>query len=255
MIQTQLLQLQPPYQVIYCGGEVGLHVATLIVVDELRDEAGRYMGIRTYSHPVVSYTNKLRGAGRPVHPLLETGEGVVWNRAELKDVSPLCLATDEEVALERLNWLRYEYYNPAGSTSELPPLGRIASRLRDLGFAIGLPGRQEMEQPQMLVYMPGQHQPYVYATSKTAVFYTPWASVEKMADRLRQQQWDYEHLYLPGEPPHITFCIDKEESFCDFYCAEEAGTLDEQYMAIDPEIREGMEQLVQRLNSGIAFPF
>ena len=29
MIQTHILKLDPPYQIIHAGGEVGLHIATL----------------------------------------------------------------------------------------------------------------------------------------------------------------------------------------------------------------------------------
>ena len=29
MIQTHMLKLDPPYQIIHAGGEVGLHIATL----------------------------------------------------------------------------------------------------------------------------------------------------------------------------------------------------------------------------------
>ena len=30
MIQTHMLKLDPPYQIIHAGGEVGLHIATLV---------------------------------------------------------------------------------------------------------------------------------------------------------------------------------------------------------------------------------
>ncbi len=57
MIQTQLLPLRPPYQIIAACGYVGLQVATLIVTEETRDETGSY-GITTHSHPVVNYACK-----------------------------------------------------------------------------------------------------------------------------------------------------------------------------------------------------
>lgn len=34
MIQTQLLRLEPPYQIIAAGGNVGIQVATLIVTED-----------------------------------------------------------------------------------------------------------------------------------------------------------------------------------------------------------------------------
>ena len=57
MIQTQLLKLDPPYQIVACKGEIGIQIATLIVTEETRGENGEY-GITTHSHPVVSNVNK-----------------------------------------------------------------------------------------------------------------------------------------------------------------------------------------------------
>ena len=36
MIQTQILQLNPPYTILVCGEDVGRHIATLIVTEENR---------------------------------------------------------------------------------------------------------------------------------------------------------------------------------------------------------------------------
>ena len=57
MIQTHLLKLDPPYQIIACRGNVGMQIATLVVTEETRDEQGGY-GITTHSHPVVTYVDK-----------------------------------------------------------------------------------------------------------------------------------------------------------------------------------------------------
>ena len=58
MIQTQLLRLDPPYQIITAKGRVGIQVATLIVVEE-KELTRRNITPRTYieyhSYPVVSY--------------------------------------------------------------------------------------------------------------------------------------------------------------------------------------------------------
>ena len=54
MIQTQLLRLDPPYQIISAGGRVGIQVATLIVTEDKTTEDGDY-AVDTHSHPVVSY--------------------------------------------------------------------------------------------------------------------------------------------------------------------------------------------------------
>ena len=54
MIQTQLLRLDPPYQIISAGGRVGIQVATLIVTEDKTTEDGGY-AVDTHSHPVVNY--------------------------------------------------------------------------------------------------------------------------------------------------------------------------------------------------------
>ena len=102
MIQTQLLRLDPPYQIVSAGGQVGIQVATLIVTDDRLNEFGDY-SIDTHSHPVVSYglkqglENELNYGGS--HPDEEyeryqrlQPEGAVWNRVEINDIRVLGLA-------------------------------------------------------------------------------------------------------------------------------------------------------------------
>lgn len=95
MIQTQLLKLDPPYQIIACKGEIGIQIATLIVTEETRGENGEY-GITTHSHPVVSYVNKaathsrLEKLGGMIEDdygflTLQDGEGIVWDKVECSE--------------------------------------------------------------------------------------------------------------------------------------------------------------------------
>ena len=94
MIQTQLLKLDPPYQIIACRGEVGIQIATLIVTEETRGEDGKY-GITTHSHPVVSYSDKPRISKKMAEAtdqedlvyMAEAGEGIVWDKIECTDCS------------------------------------------------------------------------------------------------------------------------------------------------------------------------
>lgn len=103
MIQTQLLRLDPPYQIISAGGRVGIQVATLIVTEDKTTEDGGY-AIDTHSHPVVSYGLK---QGVPDELKYNTDpnpdtytkimlrlqpEGAVWNKVEIGDVKVLGLA-------------------------------------------------------------------------------------------------------------------------------------------------------------------
>ncbi len=103
MIQTQLLRLDPPYQIISAGGLIGIQVATLIVTEEKQDGSGEYT-IVTHSHPVVNYGAKQEVAKRlgnddemmpdDRHDFYECmqPEGAVWNKVEIKDVWVLGLA-------------------------------------------------------------------------------------------------------------------------------------------------------------------
>jgi len=95
MIHTELLKSEPPYQIIYACGQVGIQVATLIVTEETPKEDGSY-GITTHSHPVVNYGDK---DIRHENPTDESGrsllnlrpEGAVWTDVEIKDIRVLGL--------------------------------------------------------------------------------------------------------------------------------------------------------------------
>ena len=106
MIQTQLLRLEPPYQIISAGGRVGIQVATLIVTED-KSENGNY-AIETHSHPVVNYglkqgldeALKYNSYADPDEWGKVTSrfqpEGAVWNRVEVGDVYILGLAGRED---------------------------------------------------------------------------------------------------------------------------------------------------------------
>lgn len=102
MLQTQLLRLDPPYQIISAGGQVGIQMATLIVTEEQTNEDGHYR-IDTHSHPVVSYGLKQGlveefkyGSSFPEEEYSRNirlqPEGAVWNRVEVSDIRVLGLA-------------------------------------------------------------------------------------------------------------------------------------------------------------------
>ena len=105
MIQTHLLKLEPPYQIIACKGEIGVQIATLIVTEETRGENGEY-GITTHSHPVVSYVEKPTISKRISDSgddndgeidalVVHNGEGVVWDKVECYQTTLVSL-TDQK---------------------------------------------------------------------------------------------------------------------------------------------------------------
>ena len=72
-METQLLKLNPPYNIICNKGRFAKHIATLIVVDkEQSDAQPGHWETKTQSFPVVDY-----GDGSP--------EGDVWSSSEVKD--------------------------------------------------------------------------------------------------------------------------------------------------------------------------
>lgn len=126
MIQTQLLRLDPPYQIISAGGQVGIQVATLIVTEDKSSTPGEYL-IDTHSHPVVCYglkdgmVEELKYGSSFPDVVDERNqrlqpEGAVWNKVEVSDIRVLGIAgaANYPVSLET-----FIYLVPS-STSHMP---------------------------------------------------------------------------------------------------------------------------------------
>ena len=117
MIQTQLLRLDPPYQIISAKGRVGIQVATLIVVNETDMAHNRHGFVKNWvefhSYPVVSYGLKqgldeqMKYYNNPLDEQAEWAirrrlqpEGAVWSGVEVKDVRVLGLAGAQNKPVE-----------------------------------------------------------------------------------------------------------------------------------------------------------
>lgn len=103
-METQLVRLDPPYNVIFTTENFfGLHIATLIVVDEETERIGRRVRkrLRSRSFPVAAPYGKL--------------DGEAWTDTELKDSLLVC-RQGETITLRTLK--RYMKY-----------CGRISPRL------------------------------------------------------------------------------------------------------------------------------
>lgn len=88
-METQILNLQPPFDYIHCNSEVGKHIATMIVYETTRGEDGSYK-LETHSHPIIKYYN--------------APSGVVWDKAELTDCDVICNESNMKVIT--LNFIR-----------------------------------------------------------------------------------------------------------------------------------------------------
>ena len=129
MIQTQLLRLDPPYQIISARGQVGIQVATLIVTENKTTEDGKY-AIDTHSHPVVNYGLK-QGVSEELKyntdPNPDTQykitlrlqpEGAVWNKVEVNEVRVLGLAGAQNEAIDLFNFVLLVPSDPEFSPGE-----------------------------------------------------------------------------------------------------------------------------------------
>lgn len=151
MIQTHLLKLDPPYQIIACRGEIGVQVATLVVAEETPDENGDY-GITTHSHPVVCYMDKAFSRKKLIEKsgdsenfsiielAAQSGEGVVWDKVECSECTVVSF-TD----IENRKISPYDFFLLAGEMLESVAYGgqweghklmTLASMLEDYGFTI-----------------------------------------------------------------------------------------------------------------------
>ena len=168
MIQTQLLKLNPPYQIITCRGEVGMQIATLIVTEETRGEDGKY-GITTHSHPVVTYVDKplAKKTMEELHDnndswediaLIPCGEGVVWDKVEANEVSLVCMSDQKERKLTSYDFCRL-------ATEMLENIALSGKwqghRLMELGsnlmnFGVSILEEKEKQQEVILSLSPGQ---------------------------------------------------------------------------------------------------
>ena len=150
-MQSHLLKLEPPYQIIVCRGEVGVQIATLIVMEETCGDDGKY-GITTHSHPVVSYMDKpltrnvfsKRNAEIEEEPEpicdVALGEGVVWDKVECNECLTIGFTDIPERKVSDLdfsNMVRDMLENIAleGKWQGLKLL-EFASKLEDMGFTI-----------------------------------------------------------------------------------------------------------------------
>ena len=113
-MDTQILKQDAPFDYIFCNGEIGKHIATLIVYDTTIDEAGFYE-LESHSHPIVKYWN--------------APGGVVWNRAELTDCEVLCNDDDKRVDIEQFGDLAFAYYHAAWEDEEMDKDQLPSSRL------------------------------------------------------------------------------------------------------------------------------
>lgn len=127
-MNSKILKMDAPYNVIYAGGRIGRHMATLMTWDD--DEEGGICGAASY-------------------PIIDEGEefpaGTLCDDAELHDCRVLCLYSEErKCPATNLYWVAkiiehdYQQLEPAGPEY-------ILERAKMLGCEIVMPTKKVKE--------------------------------------------------------------------------------------------------------------
>ena len=119
-METQLVRLDKPYNIIFSpDGKFGLHIATLIVVNEVQSK----LPLEAHTYPVV-------GGGYRI-------DGEVWMDSELKDCLVIC-REGESVGLYMLKKIM-EFYKPEWIGAKLNVPGKFSWALLSYGSKVELP--------------------------------------------------------------------------------------------------------------------
>lgn len=125
-METHILKLDPPYQIIHCNGRIGLHVATLLLADPRETEPDKYgvsdAYVTTKSYPIVSYGPK-------------SLRGIAWDTYELKDCQFVCYEGETISLLAFTEMVR----ESADAGEVLNEAMRIKAGLDQFGVKIAIP--------------------------------------------------------------------------------------------------------------------
>ena len=58
IVSTTYVPLQPPYQIIKYGKDIGMQIGTLIATSQLKGDKDQPFKVETHSYPVVTYGSK-----------------------------------------------------------------------------------------------------------------------------------------------------------------------------------------------------
>lgn len=188
-MDTQILNLNEPYEYIHCNGEVGKHIGTYIVGESRIGEDGKYT-LETHSHPIVQYLN--------------SPKGVVWNRAELTDCEVLCSEDDMRVDIRTFFLLciqraeqeakktgdDYEFAGWDNSADEAEPL---KEKLRQYG--IGFKSKEKVV--EVGVEVGGCHDGYFAQLMELDILYFHHIepTLEELGKRLTEEREYWEEFY------------------------------------------------------------
>lgn len=193
-VSTTYVPLQPPFQIIKYGKDVGMQIGTLIATSQLKGDKDQPFKVETHSYPVVTYGSKER-APKDKHLFGKVFmEGVVWNRVELRDVSTICLSDSH---LEWQEFVDSLWEDIARTSQRADPHIDSLRDLLDLGVDIApLPPTMHILHIQSYC---DDNPGYMLRTSRDDILalntvYYP--CIEEMADKLLGQVWKYEMIMI-----------------------------------------------------------
>ena len=131
-MKSQLLKLEAPYNVIYAGGKVGRHIATLMVWNDDEEALGGIMDAASY-------------------PVIDEGEefpaGTLCEDAELHDCRVLCPPGGTNLIwVAKIIEYDFQQLEPAGAAY-------ILERMKLLGCKIAMPTEKDKETGEMVQRM------------------------------------------------------------------------------------------------------
>ena len=226
IVNSHYVPLQEPYPIIFCRGEVGMQIGTLIVVEGRDPSKSSVEGslfdsyaIRTHSHPVVSYGNKWEGKMSSIPVPNDWSEGIVWDKVELSRVTVLCHSDKPVISQRRFSDMAYQArYSDILNDTKTFKLSPLMSRFRRLNVSLDIP----MPNAELKVKLTLRKSPIgsnlLDFVKSGKEFLAPYLHVlvrssddlDKMEQDLREQIDDYRAALAPNEV-HFTFDSIPEE--------------------------------------------
>lgn len=189
IVSTTYAPLQPPYQIIKYGKEVGMQIGTLIATVQLEGDEKQAFRIETHSYPVVTYQNK-EAVSKDEH-LFEKYfmEGVVWDRVELGKVSTICISDSHLPWQEFIDVLWSDIWKSGYQTK---PAIYLFHKLKEFGVKVD-PMPSGNHEVHIQTYC-GDEKEVMVRTDRTDVMALNVLMTEndqQMADQIASQIMDY----------------------------------------------------------------
>lgn len=202
-------ELEPPYQVIFRGGHLANHVATLIVTKDVSKDDDDY-AIHTHSHPVVAYGDEDYGyMGFDYAYGRRASQGVVWDKVELLDCFVLPLRReDRSMSLSDFCTLLFYALKDLG-----PDRFAVVDFLREyksLGCHVDLPKKLSFTASMAILTYKDTKKKYVYSIGGEVMFFFP---LDEDVEVMRQSYHIQLHAYAQFFERDITVKLKPQGSF------------------------------------------